>query len=366
MKVLFLTNIPAPYRVDFFNEWGKRCELTVLFESRRVVGRSAQWQSERAEHYTAAYLEGQRVKGNSFFCPGVLGWLRRGFDRIVIGNYSTPTAMLAIEYLRARHIPFWIEADGGMVSADSRLKYAVKRHYLAAASGWLSSGATTTAYLVHYGAAQERVHWYPFTSLFAADLLPQPPTAAQKRAARRELGLDESSPLVLGVGQFIPRKGFDVLLDAWASCPPAYRLCLVGAEAPPEYRQKAQALRLQNVRFVGFCPKEKLKVYYLAADLFVLPTRKDIWGLVINEAMAHALPVITTDRCVAGRELVKDGENGYLVPAEDAAALAQRMQCVLADPALQARMARTSLDKIRPYTIENMAQVHQALLEENE
>ena len=94
----------------------------------------------------------------------------------------------------------------------------------------------------------------------------------------------------------------------------------------------------------------------------MLPTREDIWGLVINEAMAYGLPVITTDRCVAGLELVEDGVNGYIVPVNDAASLAEKMLCVLNGDMQQ--MGRRSLEKIQGYTIENMAQTHVAILEE--
>ena len=54
----------------------------------------------------------------------------------------------------------------------------------------------------------------------------------------------------------------------------------------------------------------------MASDLFVLPTREDIWGLVINEAMSFGLPIITTRKCIAGTELITDGENGYLLEAD--------------------------------------------------
>lgn len=60
-----------------------------------------------------------------------------------------------------------------------------------------------------------------------------------------------------------------------------------------------------NIVFVEFKTKEDLIDYYRAADLFVLPTREDIWGLVVNEAMAAGTPVITTTNCGAGMEILK-------------------------------------------------------------
>ena len=93
----------------------------------------------------------------------------------------------------------------------------------------------------------------------------------------------------------------------------------------------------------------------------MLPTREDIWGLVINEAMAYGLPVITTDRCVAGLELVEEGRNGYIVPVEDEQVLADKMRAALASD--MEAMGKASLEKIRPYTLENMARVHAEIFE---
>ena len=96
----------------------------------------------------------------------------------------------------------------------------------------------------------------------------------------------------------------------------------------------------------------------MASDLFVLPTREDIWGLVINEAMANGLPVVTTDRCIAGRELVANGENGYLVPAEDPDELRKRMREILGDDGLRQRMQKANIGKMQDNTMENIVKSH--------
>ena len=88
----------------------------------------------------------------------------------------------------------------------------------------------------------------------------------------------------------------------------------------------------------------------------MLPTWSDVWGLVINEAMAWGLPVITTDRCVAGMELVRNGVNGYIVPIQDTAALKEACTKILSED--YAQMGKAALETIRPYTIENMAKAH--------
>lgn len=170
--------------------------------------------------------------------------------------------------------------------------------------------------------------------------------------------------IAITVGQFIHRKGFDVLLNAWAKCDKEYELYIIGATPTKEYLDIKEKLHLENVHFEGFKTKEELNCYYQAADLFVFPTREDIWGLVVNEAMANGLPVITTDKCVAGLELIKNGENGYIVPTENQDELAKRINELLSNDWLLENMAKDNLQKIRRYTVENMANVHVSILKE--
>ena len=169
--------------------------------------------------------------------------------------------------------------------------------------------------------------------------------------------------MVLAIGQFIRRKGFDILMHAACSLDKDVGIYIVGGEPTEDYLQMRASLGLDNVHFVGFQKKEALSRYYRAADLFVLPTREDIWGLVINEAMAYGLPVITTDRCVAGLELVEEGVNGSIVPVGDDAALAGKMKEILSSDL--EKMGTASLEKIRAYTIENMAKAHVAIFEKD-
>ena len=141
--------------------------------------------------------------------------------------------------------------------------------------------------------------------------------------------------------------------------PEVYQLLIIGGgDLAPEYEKFIREHHLKNVHILGFMDKERVMKYYMASDLFVLPTREDIWGLVINEAMANGLPVITTDRCIAGRELVKNGENGYLVPAEDPDELRERMMAILADDGLRQHMKEANIGKMQDNTMENIVKSH--------
>ena len=114
---------------------------------------------------------------------------------------------------------------------------------------------------------------------------------------------------------------------------------------------------LKNVHFVEFMPKEQLWKYYQMADFLVLPTRYDSWGLFVNEAMANGLPVITTRQCAAGLELIVDGENGYLVNADDVPSLTEKINYLLSHPEEREKMAWNNIQKIQPYSFEQQATV---------
>ena len=357
MKVLFMTNIPAPYRVDFFNELGKLCDLTVTFQAKTMTDRNDAWGSNNFRHFKAIFLHCIHFRKNYFFCPEIVTVIKQGFDKIIIGGYSSPTDMLAIEYMRLHNIPFYIEADGGLIAQDSFFKYIIKKHFISSASGWFSSGKTTTRYFAHYGAKESAIFTYSFSSLKKSDILTSVLRKSEKEQIRKELCMQESK-IVISVGQFIYRKGFDILLNAWKRCPKEWGLYIIGAEPTDEYLSIKEKLQLKNVTFVGFKTKEKLKKYYYAADLFAFATREDIWGLVINEAMASALPIVTTERCVAGLELVENGVNGYIVPVEEETALFDSISEILQNDKLRQKMAWNNLKRIKNWTIENMAKQH--------
>jgi glycosyltransferase involved in cell wall biosynthesis len=278
----------------------------------------------------------------------------------VVCGYSSPTAILAMAYLRLHRIPFYMEVDGGLIRQDGKLKHFVKKSLVCLANQWLSTGIYTTKYLVHYGAKEEKVTHYPFSSLYEKDILDAPVSLEEKQNLRQELGISEKH-MILAIGQMIHRKGFDILLKAAKNLDPDTGIYFVGGEAKEEYITLTKELNLQNVHFLGFQKKDVLAKYYKASDVFVLPTREDIWGLVINEALAYGLPTITTDRCVAGLELIEDGVNGYVVPAEDVDALSEKIKAVLASD-LEA-MGKAALEKVRPYTLENMAKTHAKIFE---
>lgn len=364
MKILFITNYPSPYRVDFWNLLGKNVDLTVSFTSNPEAQkhRSSKWFNTNYDNFQPVFLKNRRKFFGKVICTDIIPLIKEGWDSIVVGGYSSFTDMYAIEYMRLHRIPFYLEADGGMIKEDSWSRRLVKRHFISSASAWFSSGDVTTDYFVHYGAKRDKVYKYPFTSLTEKDVKKAGIKAkSEKEIFRKKLNIVEDK-VVLSVGQFIYRKAFDVLIDS-ASKIKNVGFYIVGGEPTEQYISQVKNLNLTNVHFVGFKNKAELAEYYIASDVFAITTREDIWGLVVNEALSYGLPVVSSDKCVAALELIKDGYNGYIVPVEDSAALAEAINKVLTGNI--DNMGSAAYQSIQDYTIENMAKRHLEVLSEH-
>ncbi|HEX7593211.1 MAG TPA: glycosyltransferase, partial [Anaerolineae bacterium] len=183
-------------------------------------------------------------------------------------------------------------------------------------------------------------------------------------AAKSLLGEPENDHSVLFVGRIDPVKGIDVWFKAMALVAeenPALRsklcVCLIGGDIdedePDEEIARLQALKDELgigdiVTFLGRRSQEALPYYYASADVVVMPSLYESFGMVALEAMACGAPVVASD--VGGLSyIVRDGETGYLVPERDPRALADCLNRLLRDPALRARLGKRGIEVAREY-----------------
>jgi D-inositol-3-phosphate glycosyltransferase len=153
-----------------------------------------------------------------------------------------------------------------------------------------------------------------------------------RAAARRRLGFDDNESIVLYVGRFDPIKGIDRLLKAATHLQDhRLRLVIIGGDGPdtPEYQnlqKMTRKLGLQNaVTFVGRIEQKHLPPYYSAADVLVVPSYYESFGLVGLESLACGTPVVATD-VGAMRSILRDGETGQIVTPADPRPLAQAIE----------------------------------------
>ena len=144
-------------------------------------------------------------------------------------------------------------------------------------------------------------------------------------------------------GQMIARKGLDSLLAAFSALPESARLLLVGREAElPQMLATLPETTRARIRYAGFQAPDALPRIFAQADVFVLPSRYDGWGVVVNQALGASLPIIASDLVGAAHDLVRENENGFLFPAGNADALAETMRRFTNTPSLCERMSACS------------------------
>lgn len=356
-KVLFISNIPTPYRNDFYNELGKEIDLTVVYEAKGASDQGIRfnWDMSQIKHYKAVFLKDGNIEENRVD-KEIFTYLREQWDYIFVTNYSYRTEMFAIIYLKIHRIPYIMEVDGGVLKSENWLKGKYKKFLISGAKAYFSPSKSTDAFLEHYGAKKEKINRHTFTSLHRNQVLNYPLVIEQKKMIRGELGVNEKN-MIVGVGQLIYRKGWDLLIDI-AKTVNAGIYIIGDGELKSQYEKKICEEQINNIHFVGFLSNEKTTQFYRAADFFVLPTRYDIWGLVVNEALANGLPVITTTECVSGVELIKDRINGILVRADDKKDLQSAIAYLLDNSNKRTQMAVEAIETIKTYTIESMVEKH--------
>ena len=176
---------------------------------------------------------------------------------------------------------------------------------------------------------------------------------SDKAAARAELGLEETR-VVLSVGRIEPLKGLETLIGAMARLEDrtSTRLLLVGGTLGQDrelarLKSVAAGMGIQDmVTFVGAVDQSELPTYFSAADVFVLPSYYESFGLVALEAMACGTPVIAS-RVGGPKAFVQDGLTGYMIPWHCPDPYAERLDILLANPALRESMGKAATAKAR-------------------
>lgn len=354
-KVLIITNIPSPYRIDFFNELSKHIDLTVLFEKKKSDERDSRWCNKSNYNFKYFFLNGVRISTDTAFSIKVIKHiLMNKNSKILILNPLTPTGIFSIAVLRIMRIKFMIETDGAYFKPNQKFSNIIRRFVYSKAEYVFSTSDVHDEYYIKLGVSNDKIIRYPFTSIRESEILESPINI--KDQLKESLNINEKI-IILTVGQFIHRKGFDILIKSSEYFDENIGFYFIGGNITEIYNHFISKNKRNNIHFLDFMVKEDLYKYYQAADLFILPTREDIWGLVVNEAMANGLPVITSDKCLAGTELVKNNVNGFLFKSEDYNDLTSKINKIIEDNSFN-EFSVQSLKRIHEYTIEKMVETH--------
>lgn len=323
-RVTFLTVLPAPYMQEHFAALAASSDfdVRVLYYTQHASDR--EWKKRTLAPYETV-LPGTTFSWlgrSAHLNPGIVSHLRHdSADLVVISDYSAPTAQLAMRHLNQVGRPwvFWGEMPGihERNAVGRWLRNRLQRPIVTGAAAVAAIGSRAAK--VYGTLVGEHI---PVANIpYACDL-----DRFRAAKANRTVKACDDPIIFLFSGQLIYRKGADVLIRAFsemADRAPMMRLVLLGGG--PE-RRTLEALvppRLaERVDFRGFVQPDGLPAAFAEADVFVLPSRHDGWGIVINEALGAGLPIVASDRVGAAYDLVQMEVNGFIVPTEDVGALA--------------------------------------------
>lgn len=352
-RVVLLTEIPAPYRIPLFNALATRVDLEVVFLARRNPERPYALHEEELQFQRRVLPHRElTVRGRWLVLNrGVLAALR-GADAVVVGGWNQPAFWLALAWARATRTPAvgWVEST--LTDRRSTRSGPAKRTLVRFCSAFVVPGAAAREY-VETLASAARIEQAPNavdSALFASRVL-------DRNTLRADLGLDGCC--FLYVGRLAPEKGVDVLLRAFADVDGE----LVVAGSGPE-EARLRRLAPPRVRFLGHLERDELPAWYAAADVLVLPSLSEPWGMPLNEAAAAGLPLVATDAVGAARELVEPGANGLVVPAGDVDALHDALGRLAGDERFRREAGARSRELAARLTPERWAEAVARLVED--
>jgi glycosyltransferase involved in cell wall biosynthesis len=345
VHVVYVIPEPTPYRAPLLDRVAARTELDlfVVYAAPSVQGRV--WTLELRHPHVV--LGGRRLPLPAGLLPHdypvdpaiwrLLG--ERSPDVVVATGWSTFASQAAVLWARAHRVPYLVASESHERPPRAGWRRAVKRlvvpRVLGPASGVLVTGSLAREHAVAYGADLDRVAVVANTVDVGAFGARVDELRARRGELRARLRARADETLVLSVARLAPEKGLDTLAEAVARVAGA-RLAVAG-EGPlrPELERRGVAL-------LGHLDGDALLEAYAAADVFALVSRREPWGVVVNEAAAAGLPLVLSDRVGAAHDLLRPGENGELVPPDDAEAAAAALERLARDPALRERSGARS------------------------
>jgi glycosyltransferase involved in cell wall biosynthesis len=256
-------------------------------------------------------------------------------DAVLLFGYRYAAHLRAIAWCRRRGVPLVFRGDSHLLGQPrpSVLKRLALRTLYRQFAAVTYVGAANRAYFEAFGVPADRLHFAPHAVNHEHF---DPRNTAHQDAAGRlrvDLGLAPGRRVVLFAGKFLPRKQPRALLEAFLSAPrPDATLLFVGeGEEKTALQARAAQAPDADVRFLPFSNQSEMPARYLLADLFVLPSRgnSETWGLAVNEAMHLGLPCLVSDVVGCQRDLVTDGDTGWVFRAGDQAHLNLKLTAAL-------------------------------------
>lgn len=368
MRVAYFVTHPIQYQAPLLRRIAQEpdIDLTAFFSSDISVrgyadkgfgGVQVQWDTPLLDGFTHEFLPGFRKDGTPGVAKplsyGIFSRLRRGkFDVAWVHGYHTVNAMHTIAAAKLLGIPVIMRAESTLDDRPrSQQKLAAKKLFFVflrqAVKCVMPIGKKNADYWrASLGAAFPMFEMpYAVDNDYFRDRAAQ--AVPQREALRSALGLKPGLPIFLFASKLQTRKRCIDLVEAFLRLapapgiePPAYLLIAGDGEERAAIEQRIRQSGCANIRMLGFQNQSELPRLFDLCDAFVLPSIHEPWGLIVNEVMNAARAVVVSDQVGCAPDLIRDGVNGFVFPAQDVDALSRILRRFLDDRALAGSLGR--------------------------
>ncbi|MBQ2689723.1 MAG: glycosyltransferase family 4 protein [Solobacterium sp.] len=349
-KLVWVTNIPSPYGLDLFEELQKRFssyECHFIYTNASEDNREWSLGDHPIEHIHILHARILKLKGrtDTHYVHLPTNGLKRLLDELkpvcVFAWEYNPAALRCLSWCRKYSVRFIHVTEGTLYSERyiGKLQKMSRKKIIGSADACIACSTKAVEKLKYWHAKEDRI----FLSLLTRDLTGYRNTAGTRIPGR-----------ILYVGSLIERKGVDLLLDALRYVPGEWELHIAGnGPEKDNLVRAAEDYGLDGrIHWLGFTEGDRLLKEYAGASLFVLPTREDCYGLVLVEALAAGIPIVSSKYADGAYDTVTDGVNGRIVDPFNARLFASAVEeCLSTEYAAGA----AGMD-ITPFLLENTVQ----------
>jgi len=353
MKIGVLTNVPTPYRKKMWEAYSEIENITFDIFYLSKMHKDRKWDFDKAAGVNEVFLDGIHLGKLNL----EIFSLAKKYDLWIIGGYSESTVQLLILLCKVLKIPYIIMFDGispkKIDARENKLKFSWKKFLVKGCFAFFGNGTVGKLYAKKLGIPDEKIYNQYLTVDIAHFLNLLGEKDKIRSTIRQDFGIPENGLVLLYVGRLIELKGVQDLIKAYSEIKKQNQntyLIIVGFGTYEEELRKISK-DVKDVFFAGHVDYPEIHEYYFAADVLVLPTYDDPWGLVINEAMACGLSIVTTTAAGANLDLVKD--NGYVYEPKDVDELVDIIRKYVENPKLLSEHSQNSLKMIKGFSFDN-------------
>lgn len=327
----------------------------------RGFGRSLAWDIPLLEGYEYLILDNVASDPGTHHFSGlnnpslVVELLRWRPDVLMLFGYVYCSHLRLLSDPRLRAVPILFRGDSHLLATRSGVKPLigsfVRRFLFRRFAAGLPVGRANAYWMQRSGIPVHRQFFCPHAVDNRRFRDAAPKAEASARSLRNQLGISASAPVVLFAGKFESNKcPLDLIESFKALNHPSAVLVFVGNGALEEELKANAALTDQKIIFLGFQNQSFMPTIYCLADLVVLPSLSETWGLCINEAMIMARPVVVSSHVGCVPDLVIHGKTGWVFPAGEQDALCAALAEALSDPERLKTMGLASRAHIEHYS----------------